>query len=57
MKRDLRQIPKHQLDALVSDNIRLRAIANRIWLRWYFVPILFAGSFAFAYAGAMFGAS
>lgn len=55
MKRDLRQIPKAQLDALVSDNIRLRSVANKIWLKWYFVPILFAGVFAFAYAGAMFG--
>lgn len=55
MKRDIRQIEKYKLDALINDNIRLRSIANKIWLKWYFVPMLFAGVFAFAYAGAMFG--
>lgn len=55
-KRDLRQIPKHQLDALVSENIRLRSAANRIWLKWWFVPVLLALVFVAGYAGAMFGA-
>jgi len=57
MKRDLRQIPKDKLDALISDNIRLRSTANKIWLKWYFVPVLFVGVFIAAYFGAHFGAS
>ena len=55
MKRDIRQIEKHKLDSLINDNIRLRSAVNRIWLKWYFVPVIFIGTFLSAFAGAMLG--
>lgn len=48
-------VERTKMEALVTDNVRLRSVANKIWLKWWFVPVLLAGSFAFAYAGAMFG--
>ena len=53
MKRDLRQIPKEKLDALISENIRLRSAANKIWLKAWFVPVLLLGTFCAAFLGAL----
>jgi len=48
----MRSIPEDKLEALLSENIRLRSAANKIWLKWWFVPILFIGTFTAAAAGS-----
>lgn len=53
----MRSIPEDRLEALLAENIRLRSTANKIWLKPWFVPMLFGGAFIFAFAGAFIGAS
>lgn len=48
-KRDMRSVEKNKLAALIDDNIRLRAVANKIWMkRWFpMALIVICGTAAF----------
>lgn len=50
-------LEKHKLDALVSENIRLRSAANKIWLKWWLMPLLLVVTFLAGFVGAMAGTS
>ena len=52
MKREMRTIEKDKLEALVSENIRLRGRANRIWLKPWFPTALIVTCGTLSFLGA-----